>query len=99
MAPLKAPPEEAAQHQAFLALINSLPPQRAHPWISKFVKKIEGLQEVALPPTLPRMVALALAEKGLIGQFTGLWPSPKIVQRSRENRYHILWEGLFHFSF
>lgn len=81
MAPPEAPPEEAAQQQAFSARINSLPPQRARPSISKFVKKIEGLQEVSLPPTLPRMAALALAEKGLIGQFKGLWPSPKTVQR------------------
>jgi len=27
------------------------------------------------------MVALSLAERGLVGQFTGLWPSPKTVQR------------------
>ena len=66
---------------AFSALIKSLVPQRTHPAMSKFVKKLDGLQEVNLPPTLPRMVALSLAERGLIGQFTGLWPSPKTVQR------------------
>lgn len=79
MAPLEAPPEEAALQQAFSALIKSLPAQRPRPSASKFVKKTEGLQEVSLPPSLPRKAALALVEKGLIGQFIGLWPSPKIV--------------------
>jgi len=58
---------------------------------------------------LPRRAALALAEKGLIGQFTGLWPSPKIVQKvggkeldrqnTRENLYQILLKGIFYISF
>ena len=33
------------------------------------------------------MVSLSLAEKGLIGQFTGLWPSPKIVQKWVERNW------------
>eukprot|EP00253_Pinus_taeda_P010744 PITA_10744 len=33
------------------------------------------------------MAALSLAEKGLIGQFTGLWPSPKTVQRWVERNW------------
>jgi len=72
MAPPEAPPKEAALQQAFSALIKSLPAQCARPFVSKFVKKTEGLQEVSLPPSLPRKAALTLAEKGLIGQFTGL---------------------------
>lgn len=87
MAPPEAPPEEAALQQEFSALIKSLPAQRARPSVSKFVKKIEGLQEVSLPPSLPRKAALALVEKGLIRKFTGLWPSPKTVQRWVERNW------------
>jgi len=51
------------------------------------VKKLDGLQEVHLPPVLPSMDALSLAEKGLIGQFTGLWYSPRTVQRWVERNW------------
>jgi len=87
MAPPEVPPEEVAQQLAFSALVNSLLPQQTRPAISKFVKKIGGLQEVSLPPALPRMATLALAEKGLIGKFTSLWPSPKTIQRSVERNW------------
>lgn len=51
------------------------------------MKKLDVLQEVHLPPTIPRKAAISLAEKGLIGQFTGLWPSPKTVQRWVERNW------------
>ena len=35
------------------------------------------MPEVALPPEETMRVALSLADRALIGQFTGLWPSPK----------------------
>ena len=78
---------EQTAADAFSALVKSLQPQRTHPALSKFVKKLDGLQEVDLPPTLPRMAALSLAEWGLICQFTGLWPSPKTVQRWIERNW------------
>ena len=65
--------EAAADQLAFFALVQSLPPQRPHPTISKFVKKLDGLQEFVLLPALPRMAAISLVDRGLIGQFTGLW--------------------------
>ena len=43
----------------------------------KFVKRLEDVSEVALPPEETIRVALSLADRALIGQFTGLWPSPK----------------------
>lgn len=52
--------------------------------ISKFVKRMEEIPEISLPPALPRKAALSLAERGLVGQFTGLWPSPKTVQKRVE---------------
>eukprot|EP00253_Pinus_taeda_P028296 PITA_28296 len=74
-------------NKAFSDLVKSLPPLHPRPAISKFVKKLHILQEFHLPPTLPRMAALSLAEKGLIGQFTGLWPSPRTVQRWVEHNW------------
>lgn len=71
----------------FSALVKSLQPQRTRPTLSKFVKQLDGLQEVVLPPLIPRMAALSLAEQGLIGQFIGLWPSPKTVQRWIERNW------------
>lgn len=71
----------------FSALVKSLQPQRTRSTLSKFVKKLDGLQEVVLPPSIPRMAALSLAERGLIGQFTGLWPSPKTVQGWTERNW------------
>ena len=45
--------------------------------IPKFVKRIEDVPEVALPLEETIRVALSLADRALIGQFTRLWPSPK----------------------
>jgi len=85
---LPDPPQEDHDPQkSFLDLVKSLPPQHPRPAILKFVKKLDVLQEVQLPPTLPRMAALSLVEKGLIGKFTGLWPSPRIVQRWVERNW------------
>lgn len=72
---------------AFSALIKSLNPPREMPAISKFIKNLDGIQEVSLPPTIPRMDSLSLAKKGLIGQFNGLWPSPKTVQKLVERNW------------
>ena len=90
MASLNAATEgfiEESAADAFSALVKSLQPQRTRPTLSKFVKKLDGLQEVNLPPTLPRMAALSLAKRGLISQFTGLWPSLKTVQRWIERNW------------
>jgi len=81
MAPPDASPKVADPQQAFPDLVKSLPPQRPRPTVSNFIIKSDVLQEVNLPLALPHMAALSLVEKGLIGQFTGLWPSLKTMQR------------------
>ena len=81
MALTDLPQEDHDPQKAFSDLVKSLPPESPRPAILKFVKKLDVFQEVQLPPTLPRMAALSLAKKGLIGQFTGLWPSQRTVQR------------------
>jgi hypothetical protein len=42
-----------------------------------FVKRLETVPEIVLPPDQPMRVAVSLAERGLVGQFMGLWPSTK----------------------
>lgn len=44
-----------------------------------FVKRIEEILEPKLPPSSTRHKYLTLANQGLVGKFTGIWPSPKIV--------------------
>ena len=44
---------------------------------SKFVKIIEDVPEVALPPEETMQVYVSLANQTLIRQFMGLWPLPK----------------------
>ena len=45
--------------------------------IPKFVKKLDEVPEIALLEEQPIKISLALAERGLIGKFMGLWPSTK----------------------
>jgi len=65
---------------AFNQLLASLP-QKKRSEASKFVKKLDEIPEISLPPEAPIQVALSLADRGLIGQFTGLWPSPKTTEQ------------------
>jgi len=67
--------EEVAE--AFASLIAVTRTPRIRPTINKFVKKLADIPEISLPHTLPRRAALSLIEHGLVGQFIGLWPSPK----------------------
>ena len=57
-----------------IASQNKRSPKGAPP---KFVKRIEDVLEVTLPPEETICVALSLVDRDLIGQFTGLCPSPK----------------------
>jgi hypothetical protein len=45
--------------------------------VPKFIKKLDEIPEIALPETQSVKIALALSERGLVGQFMGLWPSTK----------------------
>ena len=63
--------------EAFDRLISSHAKRSGTRELPKFVKRIEDVPEVALPPEEMIQVALSLADRALIGQFTGLWPSPK----------------------
>jgi hypothetical protein len=63
-----------------------------------FVKKLDEIPKVLLPPSSARKKALALADCGLIGQFTGIWPSPKTIETWMEKNWKPLIKGsLNHF--
>lgn len=65
----------------------------------KFVKKLDSIPTVALPEEEICKAALNLAEKGLIGQFTGLWPSPKTVENwTQRNWAPLIKEGVKSYS-
>ena len=63
--------------EAFDRLITNHAKSSGKKELPKFVKRIEDVPEVALPPEETIRVALSLVDRALIGQFTGLWPSPK----------------------
>ena len=69
-----------AQLVAFKALIQAAAPQAASHSSSKFVKKMDEIPSLELSPSDPCQKALLLSEQALIGKFTGLWPSPKVVE-------------------
>jgi len=72
-----APPPPASAADAFRRLVSSGGKRPFQPVVPKFIKKLEEIPEIVLPEDHPVKTALALAERGLVGQFMGLWPSPK----------------------
>ena len=46
----------------------------------KFVKKLDCMPSIELPIEETCRSTLNLVDRGLIGQFTSLWPSPKAVE-------------------
>ena len=65
--------------KAFSRLLAGLP-QKKKSEAAKFVKRLDDIPEISLPPETPIQVSLSLAERALVGQFTGLWPSPKSTE-------------------
>ena len=65
---------------------------------SKFVKKLEEIPKVIIPPSTSRKKALALVYWGLIGQLIGTWTSQKTVAFWLEKNWKPLIRGsLNHF--
>jgi hypothetical protein len=79
--------------EAFKALVRSAGPKSKPSLSSKFVKKMEEIPSLELSPEQPCSLALLLAEKALIGKFTGLWPSPKTVEAWMDDRWKSLIKG------
>lgn len=79
--------------EAFKMLIRSAGSKSKPALSSKFVKKMEEIPSLELSPEDPCSLGLLLAEKALIGKFTGLWPSPKTVGAWMEDRWKMLVQG------
>jgi hypothetical protein len=69
------PPPTASD--AFNLLLRPSGSKPKVPAVANFIKKLESIPEIDLPGEIPIKVALALADRGLVGQFMGLWPSTK----------------------
>lgn len=72
-----SPPAEVLAFKAMIEACSKRAPSVAQ---QKFIKRMEKIPTVALSEEETCKAALNLAERGLIGQFTGLWPSPKSVE-------------------
>ena len=102
------PPPPLPNNVAFSSLIKSFPKKKKAE-CSKFVKSVEEMSEVSLPLDIPIQVALSMSERVLVGQFTGLWPSPKATKTwviknwkplMKQNvTSHFLGRGYFLFEF
>jgi hypothetical protein len=79
--------------EAFKELVHSAGPKSRPSLSSKFVKKMEEIPSLELSSEEPCNIALLLAEKALIGKFTGLWPSPKTVEAWMDDRWKSLIQG------
>lgn len=73
------PPLPTSAAEAFSVLLASLPKKRTFE-AAKFVKKLDDIPEILLLVEGPIQVALSLADRALVGQFIGLWPSPKSTE-------------------
>jgi hypothetical protein len=74
------PPSPPSVVDAFNKLLASLPKKKKYE-VTNFVKKLDEIPEISLPREGPIQVALSLVDRALVGQFTGLWPSPKTIEK------------------
>ena len=102
------PPTPPFAGEAFKMLLATLPKKKKSE-ATKFVKKLDDIPEISLPPEGPIHVALSLMDRALVGQFTGLWPSPKTTESWVVKNWrpliknsvtsYFLWRGYFLFEF
>ena len=74
------PPPLPSKLLSFKRLVASSGKREGNSLVQQFVKKVD-IPTVELPAERPCRTALNLSEHGLIRQFTGLWPSPKVIDR------------------
>jgi hypothetical protein len=86
------PGSSSSDLQAFQALISSYA-KAPKPPPSRFVKKAAEIPKVTVFSPSAQPLALRLADRGLIGQFTGLWPSPKSMHLWLEANWRKLIQG------
>lgn len=75
-----APPPLPSELEAFKAIVVAAGKRQTSSPQQKFVKKLDSIPTVTLPVEETCRSVLKLAERGLIGQFTRLWPSPRAFE-------------------
>jgi hypothetical protein len=84
------PPPPPSPASSFRRLVEASSKHSITAEAPSFVKKLKDIPEIDLPPDQPMKIALSLSERGLIGQFMGLWPS----SRTTENWVQRNWRPL-----
>ena len=98
-----------SDEEAFKRLVTAAGKKTSAPPIPKFIKKLEAIPEIILPEEKPIKIALALADRGLVGQFMGLWPSTRTMddwiqrnwrpQLKQSVTYYLVGRGFYIFEF
>jgi hypothetical protein len=92
------PPNFDSNAVAFRSLVSSLGKSIVKSLPAYFVKKLNQIPEVNILSTSPWHIALALAERGLIRKFTGIWPFPRSMElRVQKNRVVLIKGKLTHY--
>ena len=87
------PPDPDSFEERFQSIVASQPiVQPAAASSSRFVKRVD-VPEVKLSSTASKRKAVTLSEKGLIGLFTGLWPSPRSMEVWLNKNWRTLIQG------
>ena len=73
------PPPLPPKLLAFKRLVATNGKTKGSSLMQQFVKKID-IPSVELPAGRTCRSAMNLSDRGLIRQFTGLWPSPKVIE-------------------
>ena len=72
-----SPTPPSSSEAAFRSLLTQKGTKRQSADVPKFIKKLDEIPVIALPEEQSIKIALALADRGLVGQFMGRWPSTK----------------------
>ena len=78
----------------FQAIVSSLLKEvKSKPTPSHFLKRFENIPTIFLLPMTLHLKALAFLEWGLLGQFSGLWPSPMFMEFCILKSWKVLIKG------
>ena len=70
------PPNSLEDFVAFSKLITWKTLKPIYAPVQNFVKKLNEVPIIELPLQHPIHIAVSVADRALVDQFTGLWPSP-----------------------
>jgi hypothetical protein len=84
---LPPPPSPTMSFRKLIASCRKKAPQAEAP---SFVKKLDDVPEINLPLEQPMNVAISLLDRGLVGQFMGLWPLAQTTDNWIQRNWHPL---------